>query len=175
MLKASTTWFTTYYLYYKDKLIGNSTRTFVYAANFLYFLYDWNNFSAAFFFSYNGDTYITIPSLVTKKEKLPKTFLCLVSRPLQPLSLLSSMLSKMRPAIFRYSLMSQCLKMLKCAAMSKWQLSLILATKIIKKDCKYLTLTQQLSETLYNFCPTQTIAQKVKSLQDNIAIVNKRL
>lgn len=175
MLKASTAWFTTYYLYYKDKLIGNSTRTFVYVANFLYFLCDWNNFSAAFFFSNNGDTCITIPSLVTKKEKLPKTFLCLVSCPLQPPSLLSSMLSKMRPAIFRYFLMSQCLKMLKYAAMSKWQLSLILAAKIIKKDCKYLTLIEQLSETLYNFCHTQTIAQKVKSLPDNIALVNKWL
>lgn len=67
--------FTTYYAYYIDKLIGNSTLTFIYAANCLCFLYDLNNLWAVFLYTYNSSICIAEPGLVSKKRKPLRTFL----------------------------------------------------------------------------------------------------
>ena len=54
MPEASITWFATYHLHYKNKYVGNPSRTFVCVANCLYFLCDWRNLSAAFLLGYAG-------------------------------------------------------------------------------------------------------------------------
>lgn len=70
VLKAKPSYFTIYYLYYKIKLIGNQTRTFVYAINYLYFLCYLSNLSAAFFLAHNSGVCIVEIGLITKKRKL---------------------------------------------------------------------------------------------------------
>lgn len=58
MPKASTTWFVVYYLYYKNKFIGNLTWKFISVTNCLYFLYNWNNILTIFFFAYDSSIYV---------------------------------------------------------------------------------------------------------------------
>lgn len=53
ILEASTTQFSIYYLYYKDKHVNNLTQKFDFTVNYLYFLSDLNNLSIAFFYAYN--------------------------------------------------------------------------------------------------------------------------
>ena len=109
MLDVGKTWFFLYHLHYKDKFVGNPTWVFICATNCLYFLHHWSNLLAAFFFTYNSSLYIAEPSLVTKKEELPRIFLHLLScLPLLPFLLSSLMLSKMRLAIFEYLVMLKC-------------------------------------------------------------------
>lgn len=108
--------FAIYYLYYKNILVGNLTRTFVCIANYLYFLYSWNNLSMAFFFAHNTGAYTVEPDLVTKKGESPKTRLYLIFCFFQPPSFLSLILSEMHLVI------SECL------AISKQQLKLTLAS-----------------------------------------------
>lgn len=43
-------WFAIYHLYYKKKQVNNPNWTLIYAANNFYFLFNFNNLSAAFFF-----------------------------------------------------------------------------------------------------------------------------
>lgn len=132
MLEANTNQFTTYYPYYKNKIIGNPTWTFVYATNCLYFLSNLSNLLMTSLFTCYITTYTALPDLVTKKGKPSKTSLYLLSHLFQPLSFLfSSMLSKY-------------------VAMSKQQLSLILATKIMTKDCEYFTLIQYLPKAFFD-------------------------
>ena len=114
--KASITWFAIYHPYYKDKLVGNSTRKFVSAANRLYFPYNWRNLLAAFFFAYDSGTCAAKLDIVTKKEESPRTFLRHSQlSSLSTLLLLDSTFSKMRLAMFEY------LAMFKCTPMSEWQ------------------------------------------------------
>ena len=78
--------------------------------------------------------------------------------------LLSSMLSKMRLAMFEYILISE------CVTISKWQLSSTLAIMIMKTDHEYLILTKHLLKyTLDLFLATQT----VKVLPNANALTNK--
>ena len=172
--------FVTCHPHYKDKFVGNSTRTFVCAANCLYFLCGWSNLSAAFFLAHDGGACTTEPGLVIEKGEPLRTFLHLLSRLLLLPSLLFSLtLSKMRPAISEYLAMS------KCATMSEWQLShsalasfssladyssikltsekAVKSAKIMTKDRKYLTSTQNLSEASFDFSRS---AQKVKFTAD---------
>lgn len=66
--------------------------------------------------------------------------------------------------------------MLKCTTMSELQPNLALVAKIMNKDYKYLTFTQQLSEALYYFSfPAQTVAHTIIFLPDNIAMLNEKL
>lgn len=160
--EANTLWFTIYHLHYKEKLkmirfvynfcllcsnklVNNSTRTFICTANYLCFGYSLgrlSNLSKAFLFLYNGGAWATKPSLVTKKRKLSRTFLDCFFDALQTLFFLfSSTLSKLRLAIIKYSLMFTYSAMSKYVAIFKWQPSLALATRIINKDCEYLILT----------------------------------
>lgn len=82
-----------YHLYYKDKLVDNPTQSFVYVANSLHFLYNWRNLLTTSLFTYNN-VYITKLSLVIKIKELPRTFLYLISCPLQALFLFNLILSK---------------------------------------------------------------------------------
>ena len=61
-------WFATYHPHYKDKLVGNPSRTFVCAANCLYFLCVWRNFSAAFFLGDDGGAWIANQAWLLKRE-----------------------------------------------------------------------------------------------------------
>lgn len=70
MSEASTTRFLIYHLHYKDKLIGNLNQTFVCITNYLYFLFDCDNFSKAFFLTFNRDACAAEPRLFTKKREL---------------------------------------------------------------------------------------------------------
>ena len=108
--------FATYHPHYKETIVSNSTWTFVCTTDCLYFSYDWSNFfsygwnnlSTAFYLAHIDGFCTAEPGLVTKKGELPRTFIYL-SNPLQSLSLLLiSMISKMRPAIFEYILISEC-------------------------------------------------------------------
>ena len=144
--------FATYYLHYKKKIVSNPTWTFVCAANYLYFSYDWsnlflygwNNLSIAFFFAHNNNFCAAKPGLVTKKGKPPRTFLYF-SNFLQPPSLLlNSMLLKIHLVMFKYILISE------YATIFNWQLSSTLAAMIIKTDYEYLTLTKHLSEKTFD-------------------------
>lgn len=120
-------------------------------------------------------------------EELPRTSLYLLSYQL-PSLFFSLTLLKMRPAIFKYSLISECLAMSKSAAISKWQLSSTLANfpllgdfpsvkltseNAIKEveDCKYLTSTQNLPEASFDF---SHIAQTVEFFPDNIVLLSKK-
>ncbi len=151
--------FATHHPHYKD-IVGNQTRTFIYAINCLSILCGWSNLLAAIF-TYNGGAYITKPGLVMKERELPRTSLHLLSHE-PPFLLFSLTLSKMRLVMFKYSLISEYLAILKCTAISKWQLSLTLTSislladypsvkltseNVIKaaKDCKYLTSTVTIS------------------------------
>lgn len=71
--------FTIYHPYYKKKLHGNQTQTFICNINYLYFLYGLSNLLIVFFFTYNSITYIAKSSLVTKKRKPLRTLLYLLS------------------------------------------------------------------------------------------------
>ena len=143
--------FTTHHWYYKDKLVGNPTWTFVYIANYLYFFSGWNNLSTASLFGHNNGAYTNEPSLVTKKRELPKTPLHLVSDTFQPPFLnFSSTLSKIRPAMLRF------------AAISVWQLSSTLAS-----FSSLLT-----SEASFNL---SCAGQIIEFLSDNQALLNKKL
>lgn len=148
--------FAAYYSHYKDQVIANPTRIFIYAANCLYFVYYLSNFLVAFFLAHNSSAYTIKSGLITKKRELPRIFLHFFSYSFQPLFLfLSLMLSKICLAIFKY------LMIYKCTAIFKLQFSLTLANfsllanypsvklsskkaikteKIIIKDCNYLTL-----------------------------------
>ena len=160
---------------YKNKFVGNPTRAFVCAINYLYFLRGWSNLLAAIFLAHNSGAYTAEPGLVTKKGEPPRTSLHLLSRLLLLPSLLFSLkLSKMRLAIF------ECLAMSECATITEWQLSLlalanfllladspsvkltseeaIKETKIMTKDCGNLTLTQHLPETSFDPSPAAQIA-----------------
>lgn len=66
--------FATHHPYQKNKLIGNLTWSFVYAANSLYFLYNLENLLMASLLACNSGTCITKPGLITKK-KTAKNFL----------------------------------------------------------------------------------------------------
>ena len=113
-------WFAIYHPHYKDKFVGNLTQAFVCATNCLYFLNSWSNLSAAFFFAYNNGAYTAESSLVSKKRELLKIFLHLFfCLPLLSSLLFSLKLSKMRLAIFK------CLIMSECATISEWQLSFL--------------------------------------------------
>lgn len=70
--------FTIHHLYYKDKLVGNLTWSFIYIANFFHFLCNLGNISAAFLLTCNDSTCIIELGLVTKKSKSLKTFLYLI-------------------------------------------------------------------------------------------------
>ena len=101
--------FATYHPHYKEKIISNPTRTFVCAANCLYFSYGWSNFfkcgwnnlSMAFFLAQNNGLYTAKLGLVTKKGELPITFIYFSNHLQPPSLLLSLMLSKMRLAMFK--------------------------------------------------------------------------
>ena len=138
------------------------------------------NLSTAFLFACNSGTYVAEPGLVIKKREPPRTFWHLLSRFSSLLSLLCSLtLSKMRQAISEYLAKS------KCAIMSDWQFShsalvsfsllanyssikltskkAVQSAKIMTKDCKYLTSTQNLPEASFDFSCS---AQKVKFTAD---------
>lgn len=86
--------FTTYYLHYKDKLVGYLIWHFGCTTNYLCFLFNQSNFLAVFLFIYNGNVYTTKPGFITKEGKLLKTFLYLLFYIFQLLSLFfNSMLS----------------------------------------------------------------------------------
>ncbi len=118
-----------------------------------------------------------------KKGEPPRTSFYLLSHQ-PPFLLLSLMLSKMRPTMFKYSLMSKCSTMSKCAAMSEWQFSSTLASislladypsvkltseNVIKaaEDRKYLTSTQNLPEASFDL---SRLVQTVKFSPDNDTI-----
>lgn len=134
-------WFAIYHQYYKEKLISNLKQTFAYVAK---------------------------PGLAAKKSQLPKTSLHLVSCLFKPLSLFSSTLLKLPPAIFKYNLMSECLAIWKYTAMSRWHLSLTFATFLLA-DCLSVKLAIEISLKLSYVAPT------VKFLPDNIALPKKWL
>ena len=122
----------------------------MYAANYLCFLSGWNNLSTASLFARDGGACATEPGLVTKKGEPPRTSL-LLSDAFQPPSLIfSSTLSEMRPA------------MLRCAAMSAWQLSSTLASFS-------LLLT---SEASFNL---SRAGQTIEFSPNDQALLNKRL
>lgn len=52
-------WFAIYHPHYNNKQVNNSNRTFVCAANCLYFRYNLNNLSMAFLFTHDGKAYTT--------------------------------------------------------------------------------------------------------------------
>ena len=168
MPKESNLLFATYHPHFKEKIISNQTQTFVCAADCLY-LYGLSNLSVASFLAHNGGACTAELCLVTKKRESPRTSLYLLSQALQsPSPFLSLTLSKMCPAIFE-SMMSN------CAAMSKWQFSLTLASfslladnssvkltieKVIKavEDYNYLTFSQNLLEVSFNLsCDAQIV------------------
>lgn len=125
MSKASTTWFATYHLHQKNKLIGNLSWTFIYTTNYLYFLCGQRNHSTAFFFIYNGSTQITKAGIVTKKRKLPKSSLHFFSHFFQPLSVFcSSTTLKMCLKMFEYLIMPRCTPIFKCTLMSEYKVSI---------------------------------------------------
>ena len=101
--------FAIYHPHYKEKIVSNSTRTFVCAANCLYFLCDWSNLSVPFFLAHDSGPWAAEPGI---GEPL-RTALHL-SCHLQHPFLLGSTLSEMRSTIFEYLAMPQ------CAAMSEW-------------------------------------------------------
>ena len=108
--------FATYHPHYKEKIVSNPTRTFVCAANCLYFLCSWSNLSAAFFFAHDSGACTTELGLVIKKREPLRTFLHLLFRlPLLPSLFLSLTFFKIRPAISEFSAMS------KYTIMSEWQ------------------------------------------------------
>lgn len=75
---------------YSDKLVGNPTWTFVYAASsfcFTYSLGHLGNLLTTSLFFHNCRAFVTKLNLVTKKKVLLKTFLDLISHLLQLLSL----------------------------------------------------------------------------------------
>ena len=142
--------FAAHHPYYKDKLVGNPTRSFVCAANSLYFLCNLGNLSVAFLLTCNGGACVVEPGLVTKKGEPPRTSLYLIFCPFQPPSLLSSTLSK-------------------CTAISKWQHNLALASFPLLADNSSVKLT---NEALLGLsCITQT----VKSSPNDHALLNKQL
>lgn len=75
MPKASNLLFAAYHQYYKEKIISNLTRTIVCVTNYICFLCNWINLLIAFYLADNNGLCATKPGLVTKKEKLPKTFI----------------------------------------------------------------------------------------------------
>ena len=114
MLNAGKHWFAICYTSYNNKFVGNLTRVFLCITNCFYFLYNWNIFLTACFFTYNGVAYTSKLSLVIKKEELLKTSLHLLSRLLLLLYLLFSLnLFKIHIAI------SKCLAMSKYATLFK--------------------------------------------------------
>lgn len=117
--------FATHHSHYKD-IVNNPTRTFACVTNYPSFLCGWSNLLAAIF-AYNSDACTTKPGLSMKKGEPPKTSLYLLSHQL-PSLFLSLTLSKMCPAMFKYSLMSKCSTMSKYATIFKWQLSSTLAS-----------------------------------------------
>lgn len=100
--------FAIYYPYYKDKLIGNQTCTFVYTTNYLYFLCNCSHFLVAFFFTKNSSAWTTKTSLVNKKKKPSEFFLYFLSSFPLLLSLFFNLtFSKMYLSIFKYSAISK--------------------------------------------------------------------
>ncbi len=115
-----------------------------------------------------------------KKEEPSRTCLYLFSH--QPLFLLLCLtFSKIRPEMFKYSFISKCLAISKCATMSEWQLSSTLASislladypsvKLTSKNvikaaehCKCLTSIQNLPKAFFDL---SCLVQKVKFLPDN--------
>lgn len=71
--------FATYHLQYNNKAVGDLIQTFVYVANYLYFLCYWSNLLAAFFFTHDSNAYIAQPGLITKKRE-PSRILSLFTR-----------------------------------------------------------------------------------------------
>lgn len=107
----------------------------------------------AFFLAHNNNLYAAKPGLVTKKGKLPRTFIYF-SNFLQSLFLLlSSMVSKMRLAIFKYILISEYMTIF------NWQLSSILIVMIIKTDHKYLIFTKHLPEKTFDLSQATQIVK----------------
>ena len=107
MPEASITRFAIYHPHYKDKF-SNPTRTFVCAANYLYFICSLDNILTP-------PTCTTEPGLVMKKREPLRTSLHLLSHQPQSL-LLSSTLLEIRLVIFEYLAMLQY-----APAMSEWQ------------------------------------------------------
>lgn len=132
--------FAIHHPHYKD-IIDNPTQTFACATNCLSFLYSWSNLLTAIL-AHNGNTCAAKAGLVTKKGEPPRISLHLFSY--QPPSLfLSLMFSKMRPAIFKYSLISEYLAMSKYVTISKWQLNSILASFFLLADYPLVKLTSK--------------------------------
>lgn len=111
------------YLLYSNKLVSNLTRISVCTTSCLCFGYSLNrldNLSKTFLFACNAKANITELCLVNKKRKSPRPFLNCFFDALQTSSLFFSlMLLKLRPAIFKYSLMFIYLAMSKCTTISK--------------------------------------------------------
>lgn len=150
MPEASTNRFTIYHPYYKEKIVSNPTRTFVYAINYLYFLGNLDSLSTASLFAYDSRAYTTEPGPVIKKRELPRISLYLLSHLSQPLFPLFNL------TIFEYALISglQLSSTLASFPLLADYLSLkLIDEKSIKaaKDCKYLTFTQNLPETSRSF------------------------
>lgn len=193
MPKLSNHLFVTYYLHLKknfeiikstNKLVTNSTQLFDYATNFLYFLYNLGNLLTIFLLIYNSNIYIAKPSLITKRGELPKTYTIYTidtwnkkTGKTKTLSLfISSTLIKIRPAIFKSSVISKCMTMFKYMAISKytiifkytvmfpWQLSSTLTSFWLLTDYSSIKI---ISKAFPNFSYS---IKTVKLLLDNDTI-----
>ena len=113
---------------YSNKLVSNLIWTSICNARYFCFRYNFSylgNFSTASFFAHNGDVWIAILSMVTKKRKLPKTSLYLLSHLFHPLFLFfSSTFLKIYPEIFKYLAILKCILMSECAPMFECKVSL---------------------------------------------------
>ena len=113
MPEASTIWFSTHHLYYKEKL-GMTESTYNLCLLYSNELVD--NLTRIF-------SYAAWPGLVGKKRKPSRIILDLLFHLFKPLSLLLSLkISETHPVMFKCPIMS------KCTAMSKWKLGSILAS-----------------------------------------------
>lgn len=156
-------------MHYKDKLVGNQIRTFVYATGYLYFGYGLNNLgnlSAAFFFAHNSGTYATHPNIITKKgEPLRTLLICITDITMPYFHLLPLYLSHyfQFPALFFGS------NFVNFFLSADYLLIKLISEKAIKKveDCKYHTSIQNLPNAFFNFFDA---AQTAKFLLDNHTI-----
>lgn len=193
--------FTIYHPHYKDKIVINPTRIFICTTSYLYFRYSLaslGNLLAAFFFTYNNNTYTTKLGRVTNKKESPRISLYLPSHLFQPLPLFFRFtISDIHMAIFKYTLISVYLAMSKYTIMTKWQFTLILASflfladylsmvltdeekikveNIMRKNCGYLIFTQNLLEVSSDCSYMAQIAtQIVEFLLDDNILLNKQL